>query len=299
MLICVLIQGNWLTTVLSVIDKCAVEELSPGLFTDFLSSAHHKFFRAFVFKVYLPSCSASRQRFASPRHLCVLRWKHNDLRLGWQDPEANDRPVSYCFRWVVNRELRLNHLTMNSQSLRGRVNAECTPVPPSNNSSRLSTEKISPVVENEASQVPSDSSVPKPKHEVESQTSHPAQTDLNDPADPYSLRALKQDSPADNKRTSLIKQRQQRKVKKYYNRQNALIDAYLSSADEEANEVQDMLKNGGKVRFAVNASFVCNFCLFVIQLYAAISTGSLSLFATAADAFVRHCIHPLRHVMRR
>jgi Co/Zn/Cd efflux system component len=36
----------------------------------------------------------------------------------------------------------------------------------------------------------------------------------------------------------------------------------------------------------VNASFVVNFFLFIIQMYAAISTGSLSLFATAADAFM-------------
>ena len=40
------------------------------------------------------------------------------------------------------------------------------------------------------------------------------------------------------------------------------------------------------MKFAVNASFVVNFCLFIIQMYAAISTGSLSLFATAADAFM-------------
>jgi len=48
----------------------------------------------------------------------------------------------------------------------------------------------------------------------------------------------------------------------------------------------DTLENGPKVKFAVNASFVVNFFLFVIQMYAAISTGSLSLFATAADAFM-------------
>jgi cation diffusion facilitator family transporter len=48
----------------------------------------------------------------------------------------------------------------------------------------------------------------------------------------------------------------------------------------------DAAKNGGKVKFAVYASSTVNFCLIVIQLYAAISTGSLSLFATAADAFM-------------
>ncbi|CAI9631189.1 hypothetical protein GT037_002593 [Alternaria burnsii] len=77
-----------------------------------------------------------------------------------------------------------------------------------------------------------------------------------------------------------------RHMKKFYTRQNALIDQFLQSGDEERLAALDQLENGPKVRFAVNASFVVNFCLFVIQLYAAISTGSLSLFATAADAFM-------------
>lgn len=77
-----------------------------------------------------------------------------------------------------------------------------------------------------------------------------------------------------------------RHMKKFYTRQNALIDQFLQSGDEERLAALDHLENGPKVRFAVNASFVVNFCLFVIQLYAAISTGSLSLFATAADAFM-------------
>lgn len=107
-----------------------------------------------------------------------------------------------------------------------------------------------------------------------------------DPTDPYALRGQIREKATFKTSESGLSQRKHRKIKKYYNRQNALIDAYLSSADEEALELEDNLKNGGKVRFAVNASFVCNFCLFVIQLYAAISTGSLALFATAADAFV-------------
>jgi hypothetical protein len=107
--------------------------------------------------------------------------------------------------------------------------------------------------------------------------------------DPYALRGYKRDD-ASNESTqqnpSNRTRRRGKKVKKYYNRQNALIDAYLGSHEEEQLEIEDTLKNGGKVKFAVNASFAVNFFLFVIQLYAAISTGSLSLFATAADAFV-------------
>ncbi|EXJ62592.1 hypothetical protein A1O7_03030 [Cladophialophora yegresii CBS 114405] len=104
--------------------------------------------------------------------------------------------------------------------------------------------------------------------------------------DPYSLQGYKVDSEGLGESNNKLSSRRQTRVKKYYNRQNALIDAYLGSNDEEKLEAEDRLKNGGKVRFAVNASFACNFCLFVIQMYAAISTGSPALFATAADAFM-------------
>ncbi|KAH3914941.1 hypothetical protein HBI56_017640 [Parastagonospora nodorum] len=77
-----------------------------------------------------------------------------------------------------------------------------------------------------------------------------------------------------------------RHMKKFYNRQNTLIDQFLQSGDEERLAALDHLENGPKVKFAVNASFTVNFFLFIIQMYAAISTGSLSLFATAADAFM-------------
>ncbi|KAF2727463.1 hypothetical protein EJ04DRAFT_137478 [Polyplosphaeria fusca] len=91
-----------------------------------------------------------------------------------------------------------------------------------------------------------------------------------------SQRQMKIDHPDANKRH----------MKKFYTRQNALIDQFLQSGDEERLAAIDTLENGPKVKFAVNASFLVNFCLFIIQMYAAISTGSLSLFATAADAFM-------------
>ncbi|KAH8784831.1 cation efflux family-domain-containing protein [Hyaloscypha sp. PMI_1271] len=110
-----------------------------------------------------------------------------------------------------------------------------------------------------------------------------------DPRDPYSLRASKREDDDNNKRKSILKvpsHGKARGVKKYYNRQNALIDAYLNSSEEEATEVEDTLQNGWKVKLAVNGSFSVNFFLFIIQIYAAVSTGSLSLFGTAADAFM-------------
>jgi hypothetical protein len=69
-------------------------------------------------------------------------------------------------------------------------------------------------------------------------------------------------------------------------RQNALIDDLVNSHDEETRDTADHAENGGKVRLAVNLSTAANILLFIMQLYAAVSTGSLALFATAADAFV-------------
>ncbi|KAI0169247.1 hypothetical protein GGR52DRAFT_513004 [Hypoxylon sp. FL1284] len=89
-------------------------------------------------------------------------------------------------------------------------------------------------------------------------------------------RQMKIDHPNGNKR----------QLKKFYTRQNELIDQFLGADDEERLQVEEDARIMPKIKFAVHASFTVNFCLFVIQLYAAVSTGSLSLFATAADAFM-------------
>lgn len=77
-----------------------------------------------------------------------------------------------------------------------------------------------------------------------------------------------------------------RRLKKYYAQQNALIDDFLGADDEEQVAIEKDAKYAPKIKFAIRGSFIINFCLFVIQLYAAISTGSLALFATTADAFM-------------
>ncbi|KAI4682916.1 hypothetical protein J4E81_009540 [Alternaria sp. BMP 2799] len=104
--------------------------------------------------------------------------------------------------------------------------------------------------------------------------------------DPLDLRKHMRDDVTQKQMKSDYPLAKPRHMKKFYTRQNALIDQFLQSGDEERLAALDMVENGPKVRFAVNASFIVNFCLFIIQMYAAISTGSLSLFATAADAFM-------------
>lgn len=71
-----------------------------------------------------------------------------------------------------------------------------------------------------------------------------------------------------------------RKMKKFYSRQNEMIDQFLGADDEERLQVEEDIRVAPKIKFAVNASFVVNFCLFVIQMYAAVSTGSLSVCNT-------------------
>jgi hypothetical protein len=107
-----------------------------------------------------------------------------------------------------------------------------------------------------------------------------------DTSDPFSLSQYKTIEISRTDLKAAYPNGQYRKIKDYYTQQNEMIDTFLQSGDEEHLDAEDKAKNGGKVKFAVNASFAVNFCLFVIQLYAAISTGSLSLFATAADAFM-------------
>ena len=100
---------------------------------------------------------------------------------------------------------------------------------------------------------------------------------VSNPADPLNFgrhrrdnitrRQLKQDHPNAN----------EKKLKKFYTRQNRLIDQFLGADDEERLAVEEDARMAPKIKFAVNASFTVNFCLFIIQLYAAISTGSLSV----------------------
>ncbi|RDA94065.1 hypothetical protein CP533_5277 [Ophiocordyceps camponoti-saundersi (nom. inval.)] len=78
----------------------------------------------------------------------------------------------------------------------------------------------------------------------------------------------------------------QRPVRNFYSRQDRLIDQYLTVDDEERSAEDEEARLRPRVRVAVYGSFGVNAALFAIQLYAAVSTGSLSLFATTADAFM-------------
>ncbi|GAB0133165.1 hypothetical protein EsDP_00001580 [Epichloe bromicola] len=79
--------------------------------------------------------------------------------------------------------------------------------------------------------------------------------------------------------------RDARKVRGFYENQNAAIERMLKSVEEHRAEArQEQGDDQLKFRIAIYGSLAANIVLTALQLYAAISSGSLSLFTTMADA---------------
>ncbi|EIM91371.1 CDF-like metal transporter [Stereum hirsutum FP-91666 SS1] len=84
---------------------------------------------------------------------------------------------------------------------------------------------------------------------------------------------------------ALRKRKQGKRLENYHTRQNALIQSLLKPMEEhteDARAEEDAARL--PVRIAVHASMFANFALCVLQLYAAISSASLSLIATGIDS---------------
>jgi cation diffusion facilitator family transporter len=78
---------------------------------------------------------------------------------------------------------------------------------------------------------------------------------------------------------------QARRVTSFYEAQNETISRLLKSVEEHVAEArQEAGDDQLKFRIAVWGSFVANVVLAILQIYGAISSGSLSLFTTMADA---------------
>ncbi|CBQ68426.1 conserved hypothetical protein [Sporisorium reilianum SRZ2] len=79
--------------------------------------------------------------------------------------------------------------------------------------------------------------------------------------------------------------RSERQIRDFYEAQNEHIQRLLKPISAHADEdKQDRQSSALKVKVAVYASIGANFALAALQLYAAVSSLSLSLFATAADS---------------
>ncbi|KFH43251.1 Metal tolerance protein-like protein [Hapsidospora chrysogenum ATCC 11550] len=76
-----------------------------------------------------------------------------------------------------------------------------------------------------------------------------------------------------------------RKLQGFYENQNSVIERMLKSVEQHRAEArQEAGDDQLKFRIAVYGSLAANIVLSALQLYAAISSGSLSLFTTMADA---------------
>lgn len=79
--------------------------------------------------------------------------------------------------------------------------------------------------------------------------------------------------------------RNAKKLRGFYENQNAVIERMLKSVEEHVAEArQEQGEDQLKFRIAVYGSLAANVILTGLQLYAAITSGSLSLFTTMADA---------------
>ena len=79
--------------------------------------------------------------------------------------------------------------------------------------------------------------------------------------------------------------RKARKIQEFYYSQNANIERLLKPVDEHRSQARDDHSgNQVKYKIAVHGSFVVNVILAGLQVFAAASSGSLSLFTTMADA---------------
>jgi divalent metal cation (Fe/Co/Zn/Cd) transporter len=76
-----------------------------------------------------------------------------------------------------------------------------------------------------------------------------------------------------------------RKLQDFYKGQNENIERFLKPVDDHRREAKDTFgENQVKYKIAVHGSFAANVCLAALQVYAAVSSGSLALFTTMADA---------------
>ncbi|KAI9759704.1 MAG: hypothetical protein M4579_002181 [Chaenotheca gracillima] len=79
--------------------------------------------------------------------------------------------------------------------------------------------------------------------------------------------------------------RQTKKLQGFYESQNENIERLLKSVDDHRRQAKEEHgENLLKFKIAVHGSFAANVVLAGLQLYGAISSGSLSLFTTMADA---------------
>ena len=123
--------------------------------------------------------------------------------------------------------------------------------------------------------------------------------------DPYDLRSgLKTDEQIDTIKANTGKKRttcggplaqpkaaiKTRRLQGFYEQQNENIERLLKPVDEHVRQAkEEQGADAMQYKIAVTGSFVANVLLAILQIYGAVSSGSLSLFTTMADAIFDPC----------
>ncbi|KAI0348241.1 CDF-like metal transporter [Trametopsis cervina] len=108
----------------------------------------------------------------------------------------------------------------------------------------------------------------------------PKSLDLH--ADPFDMR---NSYKTEEELNDLRKRKQGKRLASYHRRQNELITSLLKPMEEHTEDARvEEAASKLPIKIAVWASLIANFSLCVLQLYAAISSLSLSLLATGIDS---------------
>ncbi|KJA16830.1 hypothetical protein HYPSUDRAFT_171019 [Hypholoma sublateritium FD-334 SS-4] len=90
---------------------------------------------------------------------------------------------------------------------------------------------------------------------------------------------------SDTELVGLRKRRKGKAIGKYQSRQNDLISAFLKPIEEHSEDAKAEEEAARlPVKIAIYASLLCNCALAILQIYAAVSSVSLSLLATGIDS---------------
>eukprot|EP00466_Bigelowiella_natans_P019251 jgi/Bigna1/34339/e_gw1.5.34.1 len=91
-----------------------------------------------------------------------------------------------------------------------------------------------------------------------------------------------------------------KKLRNFYKNQNTLIDNMMSNLQSTSEQYHHTEETSQLEQFGVTGSLVLNIILFVLKLFAAVATGSLTIIASAIDSaldlasgYVLYLVHKL------